>query len=196
MLRGDDWRAGGQRPPELRPRCLLAVGHGENLQVAAAQRNGPVMGAQALVPPAPAALSPCSASSRAAAASRSVAATMTWSSAPQCGAYARHDPKWRLHRPDEPSRPCPGYPLPRDSERLVGQLGDARPGRRTSVREAAWITPAHAWRNGSAASRARDSCASSLASVRGRWRRRALSCRSGNDAGQRRPKDHASLGKA
>ena len=58
MLRGDDWRAGGQRPPELRPRCLLAVGHGENLQIAAAQRNDPATGAQALMPPAPGSAKP------------------------------------------------------------------------------------------------------------------------------------------
>jgi hypothetical protein len=40
---------------------------------------------------------------------------------------------------------------------------EARSGRRTSVRHADWIAPAHAWRSGSAVSRARDACPSSNA---------------------------------
>ena len=70
-----DSRAGGQRPAELRPRCLLVSRPRRELQWPPPNGTA-VMGAQALVPPAPAALSPCSATSRAAAASRSVAPTM------------------------------------------------------------------------------------------------------------------------
>lgn len=52
------------------------------------------------------------------------------------------------------------------SRHLDPSWRDGRSGRRTSVRDANWITPARAWRSGSPASRAGDSCQSSLASVR------------------------------
>ena len=58
------------------------------------------------------------------------------------------------------------HSLPPRCERPSTGPQRARKGRRTSVRDANWITPARAWRSGSPASRAGDSCQSSLASVR------------------------------
>lgn len=43
--------ARGQRPPELRPRRLRGVGNRQDLQIAAAERNDPVVGAEPLVAP-------------------------------------------------------------------------------------------------------------------------------------------------
>jgi 56kDa selenium binding protein (SBP56) len=51
-------------------------------------------------------------------------------------------------------------------ERVRDRAVHARCGRHPSVRDADWITPAHAWRSGSALARACDTCPSSLADVR------------------------------
>jgi hypothetical protein len=68
-------------------------------------------------------------------------------------------------------------------ERLARRASDAWVGRHPSVRDADWITPAHAWRSGSALARACDSCpssaprASQAATVTSATRRRGNSAR-------------------